>query len=98
VAIQFGQIPNFVGLQLKGSVIVIDKCLDKQLLVHVIDFTESFTEQPKELLINSLHHATLNDHINEFTLVPLGDVHLQYFVCALFEIDSRLDCQIYCTP
>lgn len=61
---QFGKVSDFAHLQLEYTVVVVNKRFYEQFFVKVIDKTESLSQQAKKVLIDSLHHATLNDHIN----------------------------------
>lgn len=74
---QLGKVSNFINLQLKDGIIMIDKSLDKQLLVQVINDAESFGQQSKKVLIDSFHHAAFDNHIHQFMLIPLRNVHFE---------------------
>ena len=96
VSEEMSQVSNLIGLFLKDVVVPVEKGLQKEFLVLVINSAEPLGKQPEETLVYSLHHAALQNHIHQLVLIPLCDVHLQYFMSAFLEIDSRLDRQIYC--
>ena len=85
------KVSDFIHLQLEDSIVMVDKGLDEEFLVKVIDRTKSFRQQTEEILVNSFHHATFNDHIHQFVLISLGNVHLEQLVGTLFKIESGLD-------
>ncbi len=93
---ELSQVSNFVDLKFKNSIVMIDKSLDEEFLVQIINGAEPFSEKPKKVLINPFHHTALHNHINKFMLVPLGDVHLEQFMGTLLEVNCRLDDQVNC--
>jgi hypothetical protein len=68
-------ISNFINLKFKYGIIMINKRLNKQLFIKIINKTKSLSQEPKKCLIYSLHHTTLYDHINQFMLIPFSYVH-----------------------
>jgi hypothetical protein len=94
VSIEFGDIADFVDLEFEEGVEVVHERLDEELFVMIVYFTESFAKQPEKLLVNTLHHAALEDHVNQFALVPLRDIHLNDLMRTLLEIDGRLYGQV----
>ena len=66
---------------------MVNEGLDEEFLVKIVNGAEPFSEESKEVLVNSLHHAALNDHIDKFIFIALGDVHLEQFVSTLLKID-----------
>ncbi len=70
---------------------------NEEFFVKIVDWAEPFSEESKEVLVNSLHHAALNDHIDEFMFVALGYVHLDQFLGTLLKIDCWLNYQINCS-
>lgn len=85
------KVSDFIHLQLEDSIVMVDKGLDEEFLVKVIDRTKPFSQQTEEILVNSFHHATFNYHIHQFIFVSLGNVHLEQFMGTLFKIEGGLD-------
>lgn len=85
------EISDFIHLQLEDGIVMVDKGLDEEFLVKVIDGTKPFGQQTEEILVNPFHHAALNNHIHQFIFVSLGNVHLEQLVGTLFEIEGGLD-------
>lgn len=88
------QVPDFVGFLLEDVFISSQEGLNEQVFVLVIHRAEPLRQQAEETLIDPFDHAALKDHVDEFMLVPLGNVHLEHLVGTLLEVDSRLDCQV----
>ena len=86
------QVTNFIGLLIEDVVVVAEEGAFEQFLEFVLISAEAFCEQAEEGLVDSLHHAAFQNHIDEFMFIPLGDVHLEDLVCALLEIYCGLDC------
>lgn len=97
VAVQFCQISDLINLQFEHCVVVVHKCLHEEIFVHIGNGAESLCKEPEKLLVDPFHHAALQDHVNQLTLVTFGDVHLHYFVGTFLEIYRRLYCQVNCT-
>ena len=91
---QFAQVSDFVDFKLENSIVMVDKCFNETVFINVVYRTESFCQQSKKVLIDSLHHAALDDHIDQLMFVPLGNVHFEQFMCTLFEINCRLDDEV----
>lgn len=91
---KLSEVPDFIDLQLENSIVMIDKGLNEELLIQVINETKPFSQQAKKALINPFHHTALNYHINELVFVAFSDVHFEQFVGTLLEVDSRLDDQV----
>ena len=89
------QISNLIGLFLKNVVVSVEKSLQKEFLVFVINSAEPLSKKAKETLVYPLHHAAFQNHIHQLVLIALCDVHFQYFVSAFLKIDCRLNSQIY---
>ncbi len=96
MAKELSQVSNFIDLKFEDGIVMIDKSLDEEFLVQIINGAEPFGEESKKVLINPFHHTALHNHINKFMLVPLGDVHLEQFVGALLEVNCRLNDQVNC--
>lgn len=76
MAVEFGQVPDFVGLVLVDRVEMLHKALYERLFVELVDLAETLSQKTKELLVDALHHAALHDHVAELILVALGDIRL----------------------
>lgn len=77
MAEQCGKISDFIDLKFEYCVVMVDERLDEQFLVQVINGAEPFSQKPEKVLIDSFHHAALNNHVNEFIFVTLGYVHFE---------------------
>lgn len=93
---KLSKVSDLIDFQLENGIVMVDKGLYEELFVKIINGTESFSKEPKEVLINSFHHTALNDHIDKFMFVSLGNVHFEQFVGALLEVDSGLNDQVNC--
>ena len=65
---------------------MINKSLNEQLLVQIINLTKSLSQKPKRPLIYPFHHTTLNNHIHQLMFIPLGNIHLQQLMCTLLKV------------
>jgi hypothetical protein len=74
--VQLRQIPDFVGLVLINRMEMLHEALNEVLLKQIVDLAEPLRQQSKELLVDALHHAALDDHVAQFVLVPFRDVRL----------------------
>jgi hypothetical protein len=88
------KVSNFISFLLEDVIILVQEGLDEQFFEFLVDKAEPLGKQSEKGLVNPLHHAALEDHIDQFMLVTLGDIHFEYFVSALLEVDGRLYCQI----
>ena len=93
--IEFGYISDFIDFQFKYGIVVVNKTGDKEFFILITNFTKPLRKQPKKILINPLHHTTLQNHINKLTFIPLRNIHLHNLMRTFFITNRRLYRQIY---
>lgn len=88
------QIAYLIGFLIEDVVVVAEEGPFEQFLEFVLVSTETLCKQTEKRLVDSFHHAAFQNHVDELVFITLSDVHLEYLVSALLEIDSRLDGEI----
>lgn len=94
VAEEMCKVAYLIGFLVEDVVVVGEEGAFEEFLELVVVGAEAFSQQSEEGLVDALHHAAFQDHIHQFMLVTLSDVHLQDLVCALLEVYCRLDSQV----
>lgn len=62
--------------------------------VDSVDCAKTLREQAIELLIRSLLSAAVEKHVTELSLLAWFKLHFHKFMCALFEVQTRMNRQI----
>lgn len=85
---EMGQVSNLIGLLAEDIVVVTQEGTFEEILELILISTEALGQQSEEGLVDTFHHAALQNHIHQLVLITLGDVHLKDLVCALLEVYS----------
>lgn len=64
MAEQVGQVSDLIGLLIEDVIVVLEERSLEELLELVIVDAEALSKQAEEGLVDTLHHAALEDHID----------------------------------
>lgn len=64
MAEQMSQVSDLVGLLIEDVVIMLEERSLEELLELVVVDAKSFSEQAEEGLVDALHHAAFEDHVD----------------------------------
>lgn len=91
MAEQVGQVSDLIGFLIEDVIVVLEERSLKELLELVIVDAEAFSQQAKKSLVDALHHAAFENHIDQLMLITFGDVHFEDLVRALLKVHGGLD-------
>lgn len=86
MAEQVSQVSDLIGLLIEDVIVVLEERSLEEFLELVIVDAEAFSKQAEEGLVDTLHHAAFEDHIDQLMLVTFCDVHFEDLVGALLEV------------
>jgi len=83
-----------VGLVSVDGVVILGEHVLKQLPPKSVEFAETLTYEPKELVVSALLAAALDDHARQFVFTASRKVDAHELVTSFLEATGRHDCQV----